>query len=100
VGQSAAPSLRMPCIISGSLFPLSLRFIVPCSPVTAKSVLVGDDWLHEPKLDGYRLPDELDGRHLALVKTVFPRRIGLWVTRAASLRPRTQHRTSAPGMKI
>jgi ATP-dependent DNA ligase len=23
--------------------------------VTAKSVPAGDDWLHEPKLDGYRL---------------------------------------------
>ena len=31
------------------------RFIPPCSPVTAKSVPAGDDWLHEPKLDGYRL---------------------------------------------
>ena len=31
------------------------RFIPPCSPVTAKIVPTGDDWLHEPKLDGYRL---------------------------------------------
>jgi bifunctional non-homologous end joining protein LigD len=33
----------------------SLCFIQPCRPVTAKSVPAGDDWLHEPKLDGYRL---------------------------------------------
>jgi bifunctional non-homologous end joining protein LigD len=32
-----------------------LRFIPPCSPVTAKNVPAGDGWLHEPKLDGYRL---------------------------------------------
>ena len=36
-------------------FRVSFRFIEPCSPVTAKSIPAGDDWLHEPKLDGYRL---------------------------------------------
>ena len=34
---------------------VSFRFIQPCCPVTAKSVPAGDDWLHELKLDGYRL---------------------------------------------
>src|SRR5262249_42876146 len=28
----------------------ALHFIPPCSPITAKSIPVGDDWLHEPKL--------------------------------------------------
>jgi bifunctional non-homologous end joining protein LigD len=32
----------------------SIRFIQPCSPVTAKSVPAGDGWLHEVKFDGYR----------------------------------------------
>ena len=35
------------------------RFIPPCRPIPAKAVPVGDDWLHEPKLGGYRL-----GMHL------------------------------------
>jgi len=29
------------------------------------------------------LPNALDGRHLALVKSVFPKRIGLWVTKVS-----------------
>ena len=33
----------------------SLRFIQPCSPVPAKSVPAGADWLHEVKFDGYRV---------------------------------------------
>src|SRR5262249_20784531 len=33
----------------------SLRFIQPCSPVTAKSVPAGDGWVHEVKFDGYRV---------------------------------------------
>ena len=31
------------------------RFIPPYSPVTAKSVPAGDDWMHEVKFDGYRV---------------------------------------------
>src|SRR5262252_5411846 len=31
------------------------RFIAPCSPVTAKSVPTGAEWLHEVKIDGYRV---------------------------------------------
>jgi bifunctional non-homologous end joining protein LigD len=41
-------------------------FIPPCSPVTAKSVPAGDGWLHEPKLDGYRLQVSKHGRMLRL----------------------------------
>jgi ATP-dependent DNA ligase len=33
----------------------SLHFIHPCNPISAKDVPAGDNWLHEPKLDGYRL---------------------------------------------
>jgi len=29
------------------------------------------------------LPNALDGRHLALVKSVFPKRIGPWVTKVS-----------------
>jgi len=42
------------------------RFIQPCSPVTAKSVPDGDDWLHEPKFDGYRLQIAKHGRVMRL----------------------------------
>jgi hypothetical protein len=38
---------------------VSLQFIQPCNPVTTKSVPTGDAWLHEPKLDGYRLQEAL-----------------------------------------
>src|SRR5262249_14754866 len=31
------------------------RFIPPCSPIRAKEVPAGDDWLHEVKFDGYRV---------------------------------------------
>jgi bifunctional non-homologous end joining protein LigD len=41
-------------------------FIPPCSPVTAKSVPAGDGWLHEPKLDGYRLQVAKHGRIMRL----------------------------------
>jgi len=33
----------------------SLRFIQPSNPISAKQVPAGDGWLHELKLDGYRL---------------------------------------------
>jgi bifunctional non-homologous end joining protein LigD len=33
----------------------SIRFIQPCSPVTAKTVLAGDHWQHEIKFDGFRI---------------------------------------------
>jgi bifunctional non-homologous end joining protein LigD len=44
----------------------SLRFIQPCSPVTAKTVPSGHDWLHEPKLDGYRVQVVKDGPQVRL----------------------------------
>ena len=37
------------------IFAVSLPFIRPCSPSTTKTVPAGDAWLHEPKLDGYRI---------------------------------------------
>jgi len=33
----------------------AFRFIPPCSPIRAKEVPAGDDWLHEVKFDGYRV---------------------------------------------
>jgi ATP-dependent DNA ligase len=44
--------------VFGSRCPAAVSefgFIQPRSPVLAKSVPVGDGWLHEPKLDSYRL---------------------------------------------
>jgi ATP-dependent DNA ligase len=32
-----------------------IAFIRPCSPIRAITPSVGEAWLHEPKLDGYRL---------------------------------------------
>jgi bifunctional non-homologous end joining protein LigD len=58
-----------------------LRFIQPCSPVTAKSVPTGDDWLHEPKLDGYRLQVAKQGRMMRL----YSRRGHDWSKRLAGL---------------
>ena len=33
----------------------AFRLIQPCNRVTAKNAPAGDAWIHEPKLDGYRL---------------------------------------------
>ena len=46
----------------------AFRFIQPCSPVTAKSVPAGDGWVHEPKLDGYRLQVAKQGRMMRLLQ--------------------------------
>ena len=46
-----------------------LRFIPPCSPIRAKTVPAGDAWLHEPKLDGYRVA-KLPKRQLLLRRYV------------------------------
>ena len=43
-----------------------LRFIRPCSPVSAAKPPAGDMWLHEPKLDGYRLQVVKSGRAVQL----------------------------------
>jgi bifunctional non-homologous end joining protein LigD len=46
--------------------PVSPRFIGPCSPVPTKVPPTGDAWLHEAKLDGYRLQIIKEGRHVRL----------------------------------
>ena len=45
---------------------MPLKFVRPCIPTTAKAIPQGDAWLHEPKLDGYRLQIVKDGRSLRL----------------------------------
>jgi ATP-dependent DNA ligase len=35
----------------------------PCDPTTAPNVPAGDAWLHEPKLDGYRMQIVKEGQH-------------------------------------
>ena len=57
------------------------HFITPCNPVTAKTVPAGDDWLHEPKLDGYRLQVAKEGRMMRL----YSRRGHDWSKRLAAL---------------
>ena len=42
------------------------RFVRPCIPHTARIIPRGDGWLHEPKLDGYRLQIVKDGALLRL----------------------------------
>jgi bifunctional non-homologous end joining protein LigD len=42
------------------------KFVHPCIPTTAKAIPRGDAWLHEPKLDGYRLQIVKDGRQVRL----------------------------------
>jgi hypothetical protein len=42
------------------------KFIRPCIPTTAKAIPRGDDWLHEPKLDGYRFQIATDDRVVRL----------------------------------
>ena len=43
-----------------------IAFIRPCSPVTARKVPAGDDWVHETKLDGYRFQIIKAGRQVQL----------------------------------
>jgi bifunctional non-homologous end joining protein LigD len=57
------------------------KFIRPCIPTIAKAIPRGDDWLHEPKLDGYRFQIVKDGPALRLYS-----RSGYdWTKRLASL---------------
>jgi bifunctional non-homologous end joining protein LigD len=42
------------------------KFVRPCIPRTTKTIPCGDGWLHEPKLDGYRLQVIKDGTALRL----------------------------------
>ena len=44
----------------------TLGFIPPCSPSRATKPPAGDAWLHEPKLDGYRLQIVKSGRAVRL----------------------------------
>jgi ATP dependent DNA ligase domain len=57
------------------------RFIPPCSPVTATMVPADDAWLHEPKLDGYRLQLAKHGRTVCL----YSRRGHDWGKRLSAL---------------
>jgi len=50
----------------------SLHFIQPCNPISAKQVPAGDGWLHEPKLDGYRLQVLKDGPAVRLLQPTRP----------------------------
>jgi ATP-dependent DNA ligase len=78
--------------------PGPFHFIQLCSPVSAKSVPAGDSWVHEPKMDGYRLQVVKDGPTVRL----FSRRGYDWTKRltvlAEALRAiclaLTAHRTS------
>ena len=51
-------------ILSVSASPA--KFVRPCIPTTAKAIPLGDAWLHEPKLDGYRFQIVKDGRQVML----------------------------------
>jgi ATP-dependent DNA ligase len=42
------------------------HFIHPCKPIAVKIPPIGDCWLYEPKLDGYRLQIVKDGREMRL----------------------------------
>jgi bifunctional non-homologous end joining protein LigD len=42
------------------------KFVRPCIPAARKSVPHGAGWLHEPKLDGYRLQVVKEGRLVRL----------------------------------
>src|SRR5262249_5299853 len=55
--------------------------IEPCSPIRAKEVPAGDGWLHEPKLDGYRLQIAKHGR----VMRLYSRRGLDWSKRLSAL---------------
>ena len=42
------------------------HFIEPCSPVSAKAIPRGPDWLHEVKFDGYRVQIHKAGKDVAI----------------------------------
>ena len=46
--------------------PASLPFIEPCRPRPVKCLPTGDAWLHEPKLDGWRVLAVRGGSDIAL----------------------------------
>jgi len=45
------------------------RFILPCQPVLATKVPVGEGWLHELKHDGFRIIAHKDGERVHLLCT-------------------------------
>jgi bifunctional non-homologous end joining protein LigD len=55
-------------------------FVRPCNPVSARNVPAGDAWLHEPKLDGYRLQMIKEGGQVRLYS-----RRGEWTRRLPGL---------------
>ena len=57
------------------------KFIRPCIPTTAKTIPLGEAWLHEPKLDGYRFQIVKDGLALRL----YSRTGYAWTKRLAGL---------------
>ena len=57
------------------------HFVRPCLPISAKSAPIGDAWLHEPKLDGYRLQIIKTGR----VVRLYSRNGYDWTKRLADL---------------
>jgi bifunctional non-homologous end joining protein LigD len=58
-----------------------ITFIEPCTPIAAHSIPTGDEWLHEPKLDGYRMQVVKEDRTVRL----FSRRGAEWSKRLPGL---------------
>ena len=50
--------------------PASLPFIQPCQPRPAKKPPAGDRWLHQPKLDGWRVQGVKRGGDVALFRYI------------------------------
>jgi hypothetical protein len=63
------------------------KFVRPCIPTAAKAIPKGDDWLHEPKLDGYRFQVVKDGSALRLYSRSGASRAWQRRWRAFSARP-------------
>ena len=57
------------------------KFVRPCIPTAAKAIPRGEAWLHEPKLDGYRVQIVKNGRQVKL----YSRNGYEWTKRLASL---------------
>jgi bifunctional non-homologous end joining protein LigD len=63
------------------ILDVPLHFVQSRNPTTARTVPAGDAWLHEPKLDGYRLQVINEGRKVRL----FSRRGHEWTARFPGL---------------
>ncbi len=71
ISSGAKPSAKVShsfCARSAYLHPVpaSLPFIEPCRPRPVKCLPRGDAWLHEPKLDGWRIQVVTVGSEIAL----------------------------------